>query len=90
MANPYDRSEEAKRVVSNQRPAPPEDPVNEGTWAEAERSVRNRNGGFAGVSPEGKKAQIKKEYDQMVSNNKQVEDWAGEDKTILGQTDEQK
>lgn len=57
--------------------------VNKDVWAQAESAVMNKNGGMAGVGPEGRKAQIQEQYDQIVENNKQTERWAG-DSNLLG------
>lgn len=45
-------------------------------WAEAEASALGLNGGFAGVSPEGRKIQIQEQYDKMVESDKQTKEWA--------------
>lgn len=46
-------------------------------WAEAEASAIGLNGGFAGVGPEGRKAQIQEQHDKMVESDKQTKAWAG-------------
>lgn len=61
----------------------PKETVNKELWAAAEQAVRNKNGGFAGVSPEGRKRQIQEQYDQMVANDQATKAWAGEN-GVLG------
>lgn len=46
--------------------------VNPEAWALAEAAVRNKNGGFAGVGPEGKRAQIQAMYDQLDETNRKA------------------
>ena len=58
-------------------------------WAEAEASALGLNGGFAGVSPEGRKQQIQEQYDKMVESDKQTKEWAA-GSGILGDIGEKK
>jgi hypothetical protein len=56
---------------------PKDNDIDPEAWRRAEEAVRARNGGFAGVSDEGKYNQIKEAYDLLVENNKKAADWEG-------------
>jgi hypothetical protein len=56
---------------------PQDTDIDPATWQIAEDLVRSRNGGFAGVSEQGKYNQIKEAYDQIVENNKKATAWEG-------------
>jgi hypothetical protein len=58
---------------------PQGDNIDQDTWKLAEESVRSRNGGFSGVSAEGKYRQIKQAYDQITDNTQKAADWEGKD-----------
>lgn len=96
--HPFGKPEESKKVDSNtpelKEAAKAQEPsrskaqdtkksVNKEVWDQAEAAVRNKNGGFAGLSDEGKRAQIQEAYDQMVGNDEQTKKWAG-DSNLLG------
>lgn len=98
---PYGKPEEAKKSEGNtaqekkqaaqtkgasSKETSSEPKVNKDVWAQAEQAVLNKNGGWAGVSPEGRKAQIQEQYDQMVSNDESTKKWAGEGGGVLGDT----
>lgn len=66
--------------TNNPAPAadiPKGDNIDADAWKMAEESVRGRNGGFSGVSEEGKYRQIKEAYDQIVDNTQKANDWEG-------------
>lgn len=75
---------ESKEEVKTQTKAP--SGVKKELWAEAERIVTNFSGGMHGVSDEGKTAQVQKQYDQMIENDKKDKEWAGDGKEtgVLG------
>lgn len=56
--------------------------VNKEVWEAAEHAAVNM-GGFSGVDQAGKDRLIRKQYDQMVQNDKTTKEWAGKD-GILG------
>lgn len=92
-------SDNAVGDVPNKKVEPTTDPSRSGVeapsgvdkdlWAEAEASALGLNGGFSGVSPEGRKAQIQEQYDKMVESDKQTKQWAG-GSGILGDIGEDK
>lgn len=45
-------------------------------WAAAEESALGLNGGFGGIGPEGRKAQIQEQYDKMVESDNETKKWA--------------
>lgn len=72
------------RFSSSNNPAPNQDvpdkpQIDDLAWKRAEEAVRARNGGFAGVSPEGKYRQIKAAYDLLVESNQQASKWEAKD-----------
>jgi hypothetical protein len=74
----------AFQFASTNDPAPKKDipktsNVDPETWRRAEEAVRARNGGFSGVSEEGKRAQIQDAYDQIVESNDQAAKWEGKE-----------
>lgn len=75
---PFGKASEAKQADNNAPQAKSNDPnltvpapsgVNKDVWAEAERSIRNQSGGFAGVGEDGRVKQVQTVYDQMVKND---------------------
>lgn len=76
----------AWKTNSTNDPAPIQDvPKGDNTdtdaWRLAEEAVRARNGGFSGVSEEGKRRQIQEAYDQIVATNDQARKWEGTEDT---------
>lgn len=69
---------------STNNPAPKQDipfgdNIDPDAWKVAEDLVRARNGGFSGVSEQGKFNQIKAAYDQILETNKKAAEWEGKD-----------
>lgn len=67
---------------STANPAPDKDVpagsnIDADAWKVAEELVRARNGGFSGVSPQGKYLQIREAYDQMRETNDKAIKWEG-------------
>lgn len=48
-------------------------------WRMAEQSALSKLGGWAGVSEEGKQAQIQEAYDQLEENNRKARAWEGKE-----------
>lgn len=53
--------------------------VDKGAWEAAEAAVLNKNGGFSGISKEGRIAQVQEQYDQIEAINKQARAWEGKE-----------
>lgn len=67
-----------KNSQANTRTAAPSG-VNKEAWEAAEAAVLNKNGGFSGISKEGRVAQVQEQYDQIEQINKQARAWEGKE-----------